>query len=151
MAKARLLIACTALLVAGACSSENVHTATYATVAEARASGAVDSGRLPAFIPEQAYELRAAYAVGGDERWGLFNFRPEHADVLRAVLQPEEVSLAGTVMEIPPRIEWWPVLLRGNVDAERATATGLRAYRSKSDAFVVAVNWSQGRAYYWKQ
>lgn len=151
MAKARLLIASTALLIAAACSGSSVHTATYATVDEARASGAIDNGEIPAFIPKQAYELRAAYAVGGDKRWGLFNFRPEHADALRAVLQPEEVSLAGTAMEIPPRIEWWPVILRGTVDAERATATGLRAYRSTADAFVVAVNWSQGRAYYWKQ
>lgn len=151
MAKARLLIAGAALLIAAACSASNVETSTYATVAEARAAGAIENRRMPAFIPEQAYELRAAYAIDGEQRWGLFNFRPDHADALRAVLQPEEVSLAGTVMEVPGRIEWWPVILRGTVDAERATATGLRAYRSTSDSFVVAVNWDQGRAYYWKQ
>lgn len=151
MAKARLLIASVTLLISVACSGSNVHTATYATVAEARAAGAVDAGRMPAFVPEQAYELRAAYALDGDERWGLFNFRPEHADALRAVLQPEEISLAGTVMSVPGRIEWWPVILRGTVDADRAAATGLRAYRTKSDSFVVAVNWEQGRAYYWRQ
>lgn len=150
MAKARSLIAAAALL-AVACSGSNVHTATYATFVEARSAGAVDNGRVPAFLPERAYELRAAYAVDGPSRWGLFNFRPEDADALTAVLQPEEMSLEGTVMEVPGRIEWWPVLLRGTVDARRAAATGLRAYRTKSDAFVVAVNWKQGRAYYWKQ
>jgi len=118
-------------------------------VAEARAAGAIDRGWVPASIPGNAFELRAAYAVDGDDRWGLFNFRPADAGALRATLQPEELPLAGTVMDIPPRIEWWPVLLRGRLDVERIQTTGLRAYRSKSVPLVFAVNWNQGRAYYW--
>lgn len=126
-----------------------VHTATYATLAEARAAGAIERGWIPAIVPADAYELRAAYAIDRDDRWGLFNFRPAQADTLRAVLHPEEVPLAGTVMDIPPRIEWWPVLLRGRLDAERVQTTGLRAYRARSGRLVFAVNWDQGRAYYW--
>ena len=51
-------------------------------------------------------------------------------------------------MDIPGRIEWWPVILRGTLDAERIQATGLRAYRARSGGLVFAVNWKQGRAYY---
>jgi hypothetical protein len=40
-------------------------------------------------------------------------------------------------------------VLRGDLDAARIAATGLRAYRSKSGDLVFAINWRQGRAYYW--
>jgi hypothetical protein len=146
--KARTLIAGAALLALAACGRA-VETATFATLAEARESGAVERGWVPAVLPDQAFELRAAYDTRGDQRWGLFNFRPADADALRAVLEPQEMSLAGTVIDIPPRIEWWPVQLRGTLDAERVEATGLRAYRARSAPLVIAVNWNQGRAYYW--
>jgi hypothetical protein len=53
-------------------------------------------------------------------------------------------------LDVPGRIEWWPVQLRGRLDEERIRATGLRAYHSTDRALVFLVNWSQGRAYYWK-
>lgn len=149
MEKARLAAALLAGVVLGACAGPAVQTATYATLAEARTAGAIEKGWVPADLPDGAYELRAAYAIDGWERWGLFNFRPADAEALRRVLDPAEVPLNGTRMEIPGRIEWWPVILRGDLDAERIATTGLRAYRSRSGARVVAVNWNQGRAYYW--
>jgi hypothetical protein len=137
------------LVILAACAGPAVQTATYATLAEARAVGAIEKGWVPADLPEGVYELRAAYAIDGWERWGLFNFKPADADALRAVLDPEEMPLTGTRMEIPGRIEWWPVILRGNLDAEHIEATGLRAYRARAGGRVYGVNWNQGRAYYW--
>ena len=87
--------------------------------------------------------------VNSGRRWGLFNFPPQDADALRAMLQSEEMSLAGVECDIPGRIEWWPVLLRGPVNAEHAKAAGLQAYRSRQGGLIVVVNWKQGRAYYW--
>lgn len=136
-------------MVLTACSGTSVHTATYASFIEARAAGAVDKGLVPATLPPGAYELRAAYATDGPERWGLFNFRAGDAEALRSILQQEEISFAGTEMTIPGRIEWWPVILRGTLDAERIQTTGLRAYPARAGGLVFAVNWSQGRAYYW--
>jgi hypothetical protein len=149
MEKAGIVVAIPLLLALAGCG-RTVHTATYATMAEARSAGAIDRGWVPGSIPASAYELRAAYALDRADRWGLFNFRAADAEALRSILEPEEVSLAGTVMDIPPRIEWWPVLLRGRLDAERIKTTGLRAYRAKSASLLFAVNWEQGRAYYWK-
>ena len=150
MEKSPLGALCAAVMLLAGCSGPSVQTATYATIAEARAAGAVDDGRVPSILPPGAYELRAAYAIDGPQRWGLFNFREAEAEALRAILQPGEIPLTGIEMEIPGRIEWWPVILRGKLDAERIQTTGLRAYPS-SDGLVFAVNWSQGRAYYWKQ
>lgn len=149
MEKAYLAAACLAVVLLAGCTGPTVHTATYATLAEARAAGAIENGWVPADLPQGTYELRAAYAVDSWERWGLFNFHPGDAAALRAMLEPEEVPLTGTRMEIPGRIEWWPVILRGNLDAERISTTGLQAYRSRSGDRVFGVNWNQGRAYYW--
>ena len=131
------------------CAGPAVQTMSYATFREARTSGAVEKGWVPPDLPDGAYELRAAYAVDGWERWGLFNFRAEDAAALRAILAPAEVSLTGTRMEIPRRIEWWPVILRGELDADRIATTGLRAYRAHSGDRIFGINWAQGRAYYW--
>lgn len=134
-----------------ACADSSVNTATYATMAEARQAGAVDQGWVPASLPANAYELRAAYDIDNpDRRWGLFNFRDADHDVLRAVLAPGDVSIAGVVMDIPPRIEWWPVQLRGRLDEERILATGLQAHRSRDGSLTFLVNWKQGRGYYWR-
>ena len=134
-----------------ACADSSVHTATYATLAEARQAGAIDKGWVPGELPGQAYELRAAYDLDdANRRWGLFNFRAEDHDALRAILAPGDVSIAGVVMDIPPRIEWWPVQLRGRLDEERILATGLQAHRSRDGSLIFLVNWKQGRGYYWR-
>ena len=136
-----------ALVCLSACSGMNVETATFATMTEAKP--AIDAGYIPPGLPPAAYELRAAYVPDGWERWGIINFPESDAGVLRGWVQPEEISLTGIRMTIPPRIEWWPVQLRGNLDDERIKATGVKAYRARTGNFVVLVNWPQGRAYYW--
>ena len=128
------------------CRNNDVVTESYATLAEARASG----GDIPAGVPEGAHDIRTASAARSHRRWGLFNFPAADAAALRAMLQAEEVSLAGVDCDIPARIEWWPVLLRGRVNAEQAKAAGLQSYRSRQGDLVVVVNWKQGRAYYWQ-
>ena len=62
-----------------------------------------------------------------------------------------EISFEGVGTDAPPRIEWWPVLLRGSLDPVRLTATGLKAYAMPGDELIVAVNWNQRRAYYWSR
>ena len=69
---------------------------------------------------------------------------------MTAWLDSTEVPLESLSCDVPSRIEWWPVLLRGRLDGERVRATGLEARRLKSGGdLIVLVNWSQGRAYYW--
>ena len=139
------VMAATAATLSG-CRNNDVVTESYATMAEARASG----GDIPAGVPEGAHDIRTASDTRSRRRWGLFNFLAADADGLRAMLQDEEMSLAGVDCDIPARIEWWPVLLRGRVNAEQAKAAGLQSYRSRQGDLVVVVNWKQGRAYYWQ-
>ena len=145
----RRLAAAVLLAAAAGCAAERVNTMSYASVREARDAGAVARGWVPAILPDGAYELRAAYEPEGWKRWGILNFHRADADGLRAILDAEEFSLDGTRIDIPGRIEWWPIALRGNLDHESLRATGLQAYRIRDTSFVLAVNWAQGRAYYW--
>jgi hypothetical protein len=138
-----------ALMATAGCRDNAVVTASFSTMAEAREAGA--AGReIPAGMPEGAHDLRIARDMDSGRHWGLFNFHPEDAAGLRALLQPEETPLDGVECDIPPRIEWWPILLRGPVKAEQARAAGLQSYRSREGSLIVVVNWKQGRAYYWK-
>jgi hypothetical protein len=143
-------IAAIVVVVATAgCRDVDVVTASYASMAEARDDGAMASGALPPGVPEGAYEIRTASDLRSDRRWGLFNFEPQDADALRAILHAEDATFDRLTCDIPARIEWWPVLLRGTVDAEQAKAAGLLSYRSRQGSLIFVVNWDQGRAYYW--
>ena len=57
----------------------------------------------------------------------MFSFREEDDAALKARLG-QELNLSGVRADAPPRIEWWPILLRGSLDGERLAATGLKGY-----------------------
>lgn len=138
-----------AVSAVSACSGINAQTQSYATLAEARHAGAIEKGWVPEGLPAGTYELRVGYDPGTSQRWGVINFPPSQADTLRAVLQPEELPLADQRCDVPARIEWWPLLLRGAIDGERLAATGVRGYRARQGDLIFAINWNQGRGYYW--
>jgi hypothetical protein len=137
------------MVLCSGCSGINSQTNSFATLAEARRAGAVEKGWMPDNLPPGSHDIREAHVPGTADRWAIINFPPEDEASLRATLQPDELPLAGLRCDIPRRIEWWPNALRGDVDAERLTITGLRAYRPRTGPGIFAVNWKQGRAYYW--
>lgn len=142
---AALLVMC----APGGCRNADVDTESYATLAEAREAGAIDRGWMPTELPQGASDIRIAYDRRSNRRWGLFSFSEADAAAFKALLQQEEVSLAGQSLDVPGRIEWWPVQLRGTLDESRIRDTGLRAFRAQQGGLVFAVNWNQRRAYYW--
>lgn len=137
------------VFVAGACRDLDVVTESYATLEEAKNAGAIERGWVPDGLPPGTTELREAHDLDSNRHWGLFLFPQSESDALRRLLQPDEVSLAGRTIDIPGRVEWWPVLLRGRLDEEKVKSTGLRAYRSVRGDRLFLVNWQQGRGYYW--
>ena len=145
-----LAIAAAAIGFSSACKDIDVRTEAYATLAEAQAAGAVDRGWLPRGLPPGTRDLRVAYDLDSNRRWGLFDFPPHEAEALRA-LTGAEISFDGLECNPPGRIEWWPILLRQRLDGERIKATSLRGYSAKEGDLILAVNWAQGRAYYWSQ
>ena len=138
-----------ALVAVFACSGINAQTNSFATLAEAREAGAITKGWLPEGLPPGSHDIREGHVPGTTERWGLIDFPQSEEASLRALLQPDEIPLNGQRCEIPGRIEWWPLMLRGALDEGRLATTGIRAYRAKEGNLIFAVNWSQGRAYFW--
>jgi hypothetical protein len=137
------------LLFASACRDLEVLTASYANLAEARQAGALAAGRVPEGLPPGTTDMREAFNADTNARWGLFNFPVAQGPALKALLEPSEFSVSGQECRPPRRIEWWPILLRGALDAEAVKAAGLKAYRSRDGALIFVLNWTQGRAYYW--
>lgn len=144
----RSVVAVVVLLLS--CSGINSVSNSYATLDEARQAGAVEDGTVPGWLPPGSHDLREVHVPGSPSLWGIVNFPIEEAEALRAALDPAEVPLDGIVMDAPKRIEWWPIELRGTLDGERLSMVGLRAYHSRDHALIVAVNWKQGRGYYWR-
>jgi hypothetical protein len=147
--KQALVLAAVGMAISSGCRNVDVVTGSYATLAEAQQAGAIDRGWMPKGLPQGAYEIREAHDLDANRRWGLFNFRESDAEAMRAMLQPEEITLAGVSCDIPGRVEWWPVLLRNTLDPEQIKAAGLQSYRSRNDSLIVVLNWKQRRAYYW--
>ncbi len=145
-----LLAVVIGLALSAGCRNLEVITESYATLAEAQAAGAVDRGWLPRGLPGGTRELRIAHDLDSNRRWGLFEFPPAEGDAL-ARLIGAEISFDGLTCNPPRRIEWWPVLLRERLEGERITSTGLRGYAAREGDLIVAVNWAQGRAYYWSR
>ncbi len=139
-----------AWLLLAACAGINSQTYAYATLDEARRAGAIEAGWVPEGLPPASHDLRVAQVPGTSQHWGIINFPRAEEPALRALLEPEELSLTGRHCDMPGRIEWWPTLLRGALDDGRLAATGIRGYRARAGGRLFAVNWSQGRAYYWE-
>ena len=138
-------------VVAGGCSGINAQTNSFATLAEARQAGAIAKGWMPEGLPAGSHDIREGHVPGTSQRWGIFEFPHGEEETLRALIQPEETPAEGRRCEIPPRIEWWPIMLRGALDGGSLAATGTRLYRAKSGGLLFAINWNQARAYFCSQ
>jgi hypothetical protein len=148
MIRARATAVMLGLVLIG-CSGINSQTNSYATLTEARQAGAIANGWIPDGLPSGAHDIREGHVPGTSQHWGLFEFPNGDAVMLRALLEREEMRADGVVCDVPARIEWWPLMLRGSLDGSRLAATGTRLYRASTGHVFYAVNWNQGRAYYW--
>jgi hypothetical protein len=136
-----------ALVVLGACTDLTVRIGIYQTLDEARHAGAIAAGWIPDGLPAGANDLREGHLADG-RHWGAFSFPADQAAPVRALLGPEIPS--GTLSCDPPgRLEFWPRVLMSPVNVERVKTTGFRLYQAAGGR-TFAINWGQGRGYYWK-
>ena len=145
----RWTLAGIALMLVSGCSGINAQTNSFATLAEAREAGAIAQGWIPEGLPPGSHDIREGHVPGTSQRWGLLEYPRSEESFLRALLDPAEIPLDGERCEVPGRVEWWPLMLRGALDGDRLAETGIRVYRAKAGNLMVAVNWKQGRAYFW--
>ena len=142
----RLLVVLMVLGLAG-CGDLRVKMGIYANLDEARKAGALAAGWVPEGLPAAASDLREGHLPDG-RQWGAFTFPGSDDAALRALLGTE-ITTGTLSCEPPGRLEFWPRVLHGQVDVERVRSTGFRLYRGR-DSRTYAINWGQGRAYYWR-
>ncbi|HYT67765.1 MAG TPA: hypothetical protein VEL51_15145 [Vicinamibacterales bacterium] len=135
------------LMVLGACGDLRVKVDVFNSVEEARRGGAIAAGWIPERVPAGATDLREGHLPDG-RHWGVFAFQRADENAVRALVT-EEITAGTLACDPPGRLEFWPRLLLSPVDVERVRSTGFRLYRA-ADGRTYAINWGQGRAYYWK-
>jgi hypothetical protein len=137
------------LVFAACCAGIETKTGVYASVAEARAAGAIERGWIPEGLPASATDLREAHH-GDRQQWGVFVFPPADAAPVHALVEAE-ITATPPPCDPPGRLEWWPRILRSPLDLAQVHSTGLRLYRGRDGRLTYAVNWNQGKAYYWRE
>ncbi|MCL4811101.1 MAG: hypothetical protein KJ061_01385 [Vicinamibacteraceae bacterium] len=119
------------LTVAAGCGLVNRHRETHwATRADAVADGALTPGRLPAWIPPGAHDLKERRDTRQGGLWVRFDITPADRDaVLHACtsVPPIEVTRPASARGVA----WWPTMLQGDLgraavqfDFARCTAGG---------------------------
>ena len=98
-------------------------------------------------LPAAASDLRAGYMPDG-RHWGVFAFRAADEPAVRPRMG-EEITAGPLECDPPGRLEFWPRVLRTPIDLEKVRSTGFRLYRG-TDGRQYAINWGQGRVYYWR-
>jgi hypothetical protein len=134
------------MLLAG-CGDLRVKMGVYANLDEARKAGALASGWVPEGLAPGTSDLREGHLPDG-RHWGSFTFAAGEDASLRALLG-NEITTGTLACEPPGRLEFWPRVLHGSVDVERVRSTGFKLYSGR-DSRTYAINWGQGRAYYWR-
>ena len=142
----RVLTVLMGLVLVG-CSDLRVKMGIYANLDEARRAGAITSGWVPDSLPPGSADLREGHMPDG-RHWGVFSFPSAEDAAVRALLGTE-ITTGTLACEPPGRLECWPRVLRSPVYVERVRSTGFRLYNGR-DARTYAINWGQGRAYYWR-
>lgn len=145
--KVRVLTVLMVSVLFAACSDLRVKMGVFNTVEEARQGGAIEAGWIPVRVPPGASDLREGHLPDG-RHWGVFAFPSADEAAVRS-LAGEEITTGSLTCDPPGRLEFWPRLIRTPVNVEQVRATGFRMYRA-ADGRTYAINWGQGRAYYWK-
>jgi hypothetical protein len=144
-----LLRACrvTVLLLIAGCGDLRVQMGVFNTADDARRAGAMTSGWIPDDVPAASTDLREGHLPDG-RHWGVFAFTPADERAVRRMVG-EEITEGTLACDPPGRLEFWPRLLQSPVNVPRVRTTGFRIYKGV-DGRTYAINWGQGRAYYWK-
>ena len=143
----KVLVLMVPMVLLVACGDLQVKMGIYANLDEARSAGAIKSGWVPDGLPPDAADLREGHVPDG-RHWGVFTFPSADAAPVRALLG-SEITTGTLSCEPPGRLEFWPHVLLSPVNVEAVRSTGFRLYAGR-DSRTYAINWGQGRAYYWR-
>ena len=113
---------------------------TYKTRTEAEYDGAIAAGRVPAWVPQDAMQIREAHSADSKAVMVRFNYPKE-----REVKTPQSCARTTGRAAPPPPFQraWWPV----SVPERQATAQRFAYY--KCAELYVALRQVEGEGFVW--
>ncbi len=116
--------------------------ASYATLAEAKRVGAVETGHVPVFVPPSATNLQEAHAIDTVQSVLTFDFDP--ADLSRLTRSCQPVG-AEDVEPIAIQTAWVPPDLQTPADAP-----AYMFFACSDEGGYLAVDRAAGKAFFWR-
>ncbi len=135
-----------------ACELLEFRVRSYATYAEASASGGMERGRLPDLVPASAARIREIHAVDSNAQWLVFDVPPAVTGEITAGMTPiaiEEARKSGVNRPWRAGQDWPPELSRLPVSPPRDSER-LAFFRSPDGAYCLAVDRQAGRVFAWR-
>ena len=134
-------------LCGGGCSDRR--ESAFASMKEARSTGAVARGWVPNDLPESATDLREAHDVDTNEVWGTFRLPSSERARTMTLARVESSQISGQSVRAP-RASWWPERLSGNLDGRVLEKSGFEVYLSPAPSnFWIAIDQNGGRGFFW--
>ena len=108
-------------------------------------------------MPESSRNIHELHDLSPSTQWCAFEFSSGDASVLRKVLKNDGTPLS-LVRRVPdPGKTWWPVELKGDLDAKKIRQSGLELYlslepetASTHEVLLVAIDWVQLRCFFYR-
>ena len=139
--------------------------ATYATLTDAKADGAVTRGWVPEWLPPSARDLQESHNLDTNASWLTFTFDAADANFPNARVERrlrgggtvvedvcESVAPEGVVLPWAPQRPWWPKTLRGSAKPPPDYAYYRCKWERGTDHFLyhyLAVDPATRRAWVW--
>ena len=134
------------------CELVEFRVQSYATYAEARASGPAGRGWLPAFMPTSAINIREVHDPDSNAQWLVFDVPGTGAEEIVAAMTPislYDARRSGVNRPWRAGPGWPPELSRFPVATPRDTKH-LAFLRSQDGAFCLAVDRQAERVFAWR-
>jgi hypothetical protein len=129
----------------------------YATLADAAKAGEINRGWIPDYLPTSSHAIRIVYDPSSPRTWCAFEFSPADSQSLKKNLTSVSALPERLKRVDGPGASWWPDFLKGNLDVAKFRGSGFDAYvaeepdvQSNTDLVLFAVDWSKGRAFFYR-
>ena len=129
----------------------------YRSLAEANKDGATARGWIPDdILPSSSRNIHEVHDLSPSKEWCDFEFDKDDSEKLRSRLRRIDVPPPSVRRIQDPKVEWWPTVLSGNLDAQEISKRGLSLYLIErpassvmTETLVFAIDWSRGRGFFY--
>ena len=128
----------------------------YASLADADRDGAITRGWIPGFLPESSRDIHEVHDLSPSTVWCAFQFDPRDDQKLRKNLKAAGAIFPRQIHIPSAGVRSWPRVLKGDLRPDEIRKAGYTLYVTsdpltypQSERLLFAIDWSNGRGYYY--